>query len=161
MKNVTEKLQVFEDEFFADIKIRSENMQKELVKWQSGVEERIDKITVEKMGIREDIENKYIDDLKNQAADLYEKARSQFQKTESNISLLNSDVNEKIEITERNIKDLSESVSREIDDIKVTNTNKFNKEFAEYHTGLDEKLRQYEKDMDGRLNLFTETIESK
>ena len=159
-ENVTEKLQVFEDEFFADIKIRSENMQKELVKWQTGVEERIDKITVEKMGVREDIENKYIEDLKNQAADLYEKARAQFQKTESNISLLNSDVNEKIETTERNIKDLSESVSREIDDIKVTNINKFNKEFAEYHTGLDEKLRQYEKDMDGRLNLFTETIES-
>ena len=47
-ENVNEKLQVFEDDFFADIKIRSENMQKELVKWQTGVEDRIDKITVEK-----------------------------------------------------------------------------------------------------------------
>lgn len=159
-ENVNEKLQVFEDDFFADIKIRSENMQKELVKWQTGVEDRIDKITVEKLGVREEIENKYIEDLKEQVADLYEKAKVQFQKTENNISLMNSEVIEKIDSTDKNVKDFSEAVSREIDDIKVANTNKFNKEFADYHTGLDEKLRQYEKDMDGRLNLFSETIEN-
>ena len=159
-ENVTEKLQVFEDEFFADIKTRSENMQKELLKWQSGVEERIEKISVEKLGVREEIENKYIEDLREQVADLYEKARQQFQKSESNISLMNSEVNEKIENTEKNISDFSESLAREIDDIKVSSTNKFNKEFAEYHTGLDEKLRQYEKDMDGRLSLFSDTIEN-
>ena len=159
-ENVTEKLQVFEDDFFADIKVRSENMQKELVKWQTGVEDRIEKISVEKLGVREEIENKYIEDLKEQVSDLYEKAKIQFQKSESNISLLNSDVVERIDTTDRNIKDFAESVNREIDDIKVASSNRFNKEFAEYHTGLDEKLRQYEKDMDGRLNLFTETIEN-
>ena len=68
---------------------------------------------------------------------------------------MNSEVIEKIDSTDKNVKDFSEAVSREIDDIKVANTNKFNKEFADYHTGLDEKLRQYEKDMDGRLNLFS------
>ena len=159
-ENVTEKLQVFEDDFFADIKIRSDNMQKELTRWQTGIEERIDKITVEKLGMREEIENKYIEDLKEQTSELYEKAKVQFQKSEDNIALLNSEVSEKIESTDRNISDFSESVNREIEDIKISNSNKFNKEFAEYHTGLDEKLRQYEKDMDSRLNQFNDAIEN-
>ena len=159
-ENVNEKLQVFEDDFFADIKTRSEGMQKELVKWQTSIEDRVEKITVEKLGVREDIENKYIEDLRAQVTDLYEKAKVQFQKSENNISLMNSEVSEKLESTERTLKDFAEAVNNEIDDIKVSSSNRFNKDFAEYHTGLDEKLRQYEKDMDGRLNLFTETIEN-
>ncbi len=159
-ENVTEKLQVFEDDFFADIKTRSEGMQKELVKWQSSIEERIEKISADKLGMREDIENKCIEDLKEQVSELYEKAKSQYQKSENNISLMNSEIEEKLENTDRKVKDFSEAINGEIEDLKVSSSNRFNREFADYHTGLDEKLRQYEKDMDGRLSVFSETIEN-
>jgi len=46
-ENVSEKLQVFEDDFFADLKVRTDGLNERLEEWQSSIGSRMDEIASE------------------------------------------------------------------------------------------------------------------
>ncbi len=158
-ENVTEKLQVFEDDFFKDLKVRNESINRELETWQQGITAKIEKISAEKLGMREEIENKCVENLKEKLNEIQIKANSQYQKYENQISIFKNEIDEKLALVDNNVKEFEVSIKSETEDIKVSSYNHFNKQFADYHTGLDEKLRQYEKEMGQRLSQFDEAIE--
>ncbi|MCP5514034.1 MAG: hypothetical protein H7A26_01050 [Spirochaetales bacterium] len=158
-ENVTEKLQVFEDDFFKDLKVRNESINRELETWQQGITAKIEKISAEKLGMREEIENKCVESLKEKLNEIQIKANSQYQKYENQISIFKNEIDEKLALVDNNVKEFEVSIKSETEDIKVSSYNHFNKQFADYHTGLDEKLRQYEKEMGQRLSQFDEAIE--
>ncbi|MDX9801347.1 MAG: hypothetical protein RBT69_08440, partial [Spirochaetia bacterium] len=158
-ENVTEKLQVFEDDFFKDLKVRNESINKELETWQQGITAKIEKISAEKLGMREEIESKCVESLKEKLNEIQARANSQYQKYENQISIFKNETDEKLNIVDKNVKEFEMAIKSETEDIKVSSYNHFNKQFTDYHTGLDEKLRQYEKEMGQRLSRFDEAIE--
>ncbi len=159
-ENVTEKLQVFEDEFFKDLKVRNESINSKLESWQQEIAGKIEKISAEKLGIREEIEDKCIEMLKEKMNEVQIKANSQYQKYENQISIFRNDVDEKLVLIEKTVRDFEISIKSEAEDIKVSSSNHFNKEFADYHTSIDEKLRQYEKDIDQRIHMLDDSLEN-
>lgn len=159
-ENVAEKLQVFEDEFFNDLKVRNDSINSKLESWQKEVNERIDKVSLETVGIREEIENKYLEAMKERLNEIQVKTNAQHQKYENAVSIFKNDIDEKLILIEKTVKDFEVSLKAETEDIKVAGYNYFNKEFTEYHTSIDEKLRQYEKDIEKKIIKLDDLIES-
>ncbi|MCL2480464.1 MAG: hypothetical protein FWF38_01995 [Spirochaetaceae bacterium] len=146
-ENVAAKLQIFEDDFFNDLKVRNDEINSELASWQKEVTEKINKVSLETVGVREEIENKSLEAMKDRLNELHVKTNAQFQKYESTVGIFKDGIDEKLNLIEKSVKDFEGSVKTETEDIKVASYNHFNKEFTEYKTSVDEKLRQYEKEV--------------
>ncbi|MCL2791718.1 MAG: hypothetical protein FWD87_01380 [Spirochaetaceae bacterium] len=154
-ENVTEKLQIFEDEFFKDLKVRNDAVNNKLELWQKEVAEKIDKATLETLGTREEIETKCIETMKDRLNEIQVKANAQFQKYENNVNIFRDGIDEKLILIEKSVKEFEASLKTETEDAKISSHNHFNKEFTEYQSGIDERLRQYEKDIVKNIDALT------
>ncbi|MCL2294167.1 MAG: hypothetical protein FWC36_04800 [Spirochaetes bacterium] len=146
-ENVAEKLQVFEDVFFKDLKVRNDAINSRLESWQQEIAGKIDKVALETVGEREEIENKCLETMKDRLNELQVKTNAQLQKYENAVNMFRNDIDEKLVFIEKGVKEFEASLKSETDDIKITSLNHFNKEFAGHCTGIDEKLRMHEKDI--------------
>jgi chromosome segregation ATPase len=62
-ENVSEKLKVFEDEFFKDLRNRDQLMQSKFIEWQNKVDSTLDTLAAEQVEERKKIEERYKEEL--------------------------------------------------------------------------------------------------
>ena len=90
--NVSQKLKLFEDDFFADLNKRSDSINTELIKWKASLDERITVIANEAEDDRRKIEVKHGEDLKEKFILLTESYRDQFARIEETLKLSHDNI---------------------------------------------------------------------
>ncbi len=95
-QNVSEKLQVFEDEFFTDLRARSAAMQEKLQSWQGEVEARNQEAARRHSEDREKLERAFQDDLKSSLERLKKASGDEILRVESRVSGMEASVRDRI-----------------------------------------------------------------
>lgn len=114
-QDVSEKLKVFEDEFFADLRKRSEDLAARLTEWQNGVEERMQALGRSATQDRKALEERYAAEF---ARGLEETTRTtlEAQRTvEGQVADFELQIRGRVEAAEDTVRGFGESLKGEIE----------------------------------------------
>ena len=144
-ENVNAKLQVFEDEFFADLKERQIAMEQRLVDWQAAFHQELDESVAAAREERQQVEAGYTADVKKRFENLqtaaygtYEKIQEEIVEFQRGIELRVSDSRELIASLEREIEEETQRLAAE-------SKSGLRTEFAQHRERIGAELKELER----------------
>ena len=158
--NVSEKLKVFEDDFFADIAKRSDAINAALERWKTNVDERLATLTGESEGARKDVEAAYTLQLKERLATLSEQSRTQAEKLTEQLSSVEAELRTRITASDQSILAFVEQYRREFEEARKAAEVTAQNEFNAHSLSVQELLRKQEREIETRTKEFSAAIES-
>ncbi len=157
--NVSEKLKVFEDEFFADLKKRSDAINASLERWKADVDERLATLTGESEGARKDVEAAYTLQLKERAQALAEQSRAQADKLAEQLAAVEADLRQRITASDESIRAFAEQYKREFEEARKAAAASAQAEFNAHALTVQELLRKEEREIETRTKELAAVVE--
>ncbi len=158
--NVSEKLKVFEDDFFADLAKRGEAITAELDRWKANVDARLESLSTESESSRKDVEAAYALELKQRLAEIGEHTRVQTQKLEDQVSATEIALRAQITASDQSILAFTEQVRGEFEQAREKAALEAKNGLDAHERATQETLRRQEREIEARTKEFTDTIES-
>lgn len=163
-ENVSEKLKVFEDEFFADIKERGIALEQRLVDWQAEYQQRLDALAGEARADRERIESDYADELRNRLDSLQAKTYGQFEKFQEEVIAFQEDIRQRTAAAEQAVSAMHQELGQEVEQLAERSRAAFAQEFAHHDEAVRGELSQVDSairaDIDMLGKEMTDGVES-
>lgn len=141
--NVSEKLKVFEDEFFADLRARSTAMEERIASWRAEVEARLAAMGQEGDAQRTAIEQKYDEELRTRLHTFSEEINGQLSRIDERITSFRDGVNSRAQATEEAFAALESSVGDELEALKERSYQTFRQEFALSDTRIRDDIKAF------------------
>jgi len=159
--NVSEKLQVFEDEFFADLKNRDEQMKSALEEWRKNAELEMSELGLKASREREETERRYSLELKQKLTDLQTKVFGQFETFQDQVDGFRESLNGRIRGAEDELAGFRDELSRKILSEKENAFAEFEKSFESFDRDVTEKFSKANKTIAQKLSDFSSDIETR
>ena len=159
--NVSEKLKVFEDDFFQDLRVRSADMEEKLLDWQSRVDGSL--LALERKGSeeRERVEKRYGEELKERFEESREEFLQQLAALEGQAEDLRSGFSAREEESAAAIADFQGSVRARLEEAIASSQGLIQEELQRYGRALEQEAAKHRKEQDGRLRLLAEELEER
>ena len=151
-ENVSDKIKVFEDDFFADLSKRSNALDESLIQWQQSFNERLGAMTNDFEDSRRDIEIKYSDDLKEKLSAVQDKVRDQTTRLDEMIKSTEANLLDRVGTTELSIRTFVEQQKVEMDNAKNSAESYLKMELDANKITAEEQLKRFERDLNSQLN---------
>jgi DNA repair exonuclease SbcCD ATPase subunit len=153
-ENVSEKLKVFEDDFFADLKERNEAMAGQLQEWQASVKEKMDSISEGYAEERRKLEDQYTVDMNKSISSLSDKTKGMFDEFEEKWQeILSAEINSSREQFDRITGDYKEEVKTVILDIEnnfISRQESINTDIENYKQDVQQIIDKIKEDFASR-----------
>lgn len=159
-ENVSEKLQIFEDEFFKDLRARSEAMDAKIVQWRDDVDTRLTTLQDEHLDGRTAIEQKYNEELRSRLYEFQESITNLLNKTDEQIDSFRSGIQSRIDAADEHIEGFETSMTEELESLKERSFQTFRQEFARADTRARDELREFESEVEERIATIRGSVRS-
>jgi chromosome segregation ATPase len=158
--NVSEKLKMFEDDFFADLAKRSDAITASLEGWKTTVAERLDSLTSESESARKDLEASYSVQLKDRLAEIAEQHRAHTAKLEEQLAAVETELRGRITASDQSILSFIEQSRAEFAQAKDTAALHVKNELDAHALSVQEIIRKQQREVESRTKEFTTTIDA-
>jgi chromosome segregation ATPase len=145
-QDVSEKLKVFEDDFFADLRKRSEDLASRLSEWQAGLEERMQTLGRAAEQDRQAVEERYAAELAQGLGETTRSALEAQRKIEVQLGDFESQIRGRIEGAEDTIRGFEESLKAEIERTRAEALGLFRKQVEELHGAVGVEVEKTNRD---------------
>ena len=159
--NVTEKLQVFEDEFFADLKTRDGAMRAAMEEWRGNAENELAELAQRATRERDEVERRYANDLKQRLTDLQTRIFGQFDGFQDQVDGFRDTLNDQIRGADETLLGLREELSARIARERDSASVEFQKAMEIHERDVAEKFTRSGKEISQRLTAFAGDIETR
>ena len=156
--NVSEKLQVFEDDFFSDLRSRNQGMQERLDEWRREIESRLATMGEEQAGERDTVEKEYSEELRERISELQNRTYLQYEKFEDQVTSFQDRINERIVHVEQSMDGFEETMRSDISEAKTSAKAMFESEFTEHTTLLGTLMKKQERDVENEIGVLRESV---
>ena len=150
-ENVSAKLKDFEDGFFDDLKEKSGLMEKQLLEWQQSVDFRLDQIATDTAADREELENKYNEDLNLKIMGLMDKTSGEFNSYEQQIDSYKGVIQRKLDGIDSSVDGMKEKLASDLEEanasLEAFLQNELEKNRAAVNTEISRFMREAESDL--------------
>ncbi len=160
-ENVSEKLKLFEDDFFSSLQTRSASMEEKFVEWKSGIDQVMEDLALEGKNERTLIEKKYADELRTRFEEFQVKIYQEHEKFEDKVNSFQQSIEERLKASDASIESTAEEIKKEILDVKESSLSFFTREFTEYKTGVDSEIKRSSRDLENQLKALEELLEGR
>ncbi len=150
-ENVSEKLKIFEDEFFQSLKTRDDAMQSKFMDWQSRVDSSLDDLAKEAQDERRRIEAQYVEDLKSKMAENQARVEQQLERAERQAEEFLKALSARIGGAETSFADFQAAIGRDLEEAKGAAAENVREELLRYGKAVGAELEKFEKTFDQRL----------
>ncbi len=147
--NVSEKLKVFEDDFFKDLRVRSADMNSRLESWKASIDEELGRMSEDANQSRNDLELEYRKDLERSL--------------ESHRNRTNSVLKEQQDTLQGSVRDLTvrtDSMKQELESFRNEYAKQFEENLEKQGARFSEQMGEKFETLRGRLQEQTETLEN-
>lgn len=145
--NVSEKLKVFEDEFFTDLRERSSAMDARIDAWREEVGGRLDALQTEHETERVVTEKEYADQLRQRLHLFQETINGQLTKLDDQIGSFRNGIESRVEATEEHLVSLESSLKEEVESLGDRSRQNFRHEFSQTDERIRADLREFETEV--------------
>lgn len=150
--SVSEKLKIFEDDFFADLRTRSEKIDQRITDWNEEVEGQLRRLTMEAQEERRGYEDEQNRKLVEHLSGLSEEMRSRLRKSEEQIELFQTNLAGRIEGAEKNLDSFHEVMKTEIEESADQIKDEYRQELQKHDTQLRGELKDFTGTFSRSLN---------
>ncbi len=160
-QDVSEKLDVFEDEFFNDLKTKTKNMEEKIRSWQGDVESKMVEIETEYTTSRENLEKKYEKELKEKLISLKASIDSDISRIENNIGEFEKQLKERITGSENLLESLGDDLKGKLEQTRAEVLQIFDSAVSSLKETLSGNIGRVERETDLRLNELMSDLDSR
>jgi chromosome segregation ATPase len=146
-ENVNEKLQVFEDEFFADLKERQVSMEQRLVDWKGAFQQELDQLSAEGREERAKVESDYHGELEKQLARLQQQVRGQVERVEAETAEFQNGIELRVSDSRELIAALEREIEQEIQQLSADSRNELRDRFSEHREQMGSELKELDRSL--------------
>ncbi|MBI9098866.1 MAG: hypothetical protein JEY91_10345 [Spirochaetaceae bacterium] len=158
-ENVSEKLRVFEDEFFSDLTKRGNAMQNNLEEWQKNIDFKMDEIELKGTRERDEMQQFCSADMKVKLTELQSSVYQQFEQFKGQIQDFKETMNQSIDMTENEMKQFNLSMRDEVDGLKENSSVYFEEQFSSFRAGIAERFEKADKTIDIKFDEVVSDLE--
>ncbi len=159
--NVSEKLQVFEDDFFADLKNRNDQMRSSMEDWQEKTEEELDHLGKKAVREREEMEMRHSAELKEELAALQSGIFGQFGQFQEQVDSFRENLSSRISVSEGDVARFREEARQQIQMDRDAMMEEFDKTYDAFRREVDGKFAKAGKTIAQRLSGFDGDIDTR
>lgn len=157
--NVSEKLQSFEEEFFSDLKRRSENMEQRLDQWKQSVASSLEAIQTNFEATRTDVEQQYSRDLDSRLGALREEVDTFSQQIEQRILLHQKNLDEAVALQDAKIESQQLTLQEELSTLHERALQDIRSYYSSYQEKNDERFETFESGVESRIHSVENDLE--
>jgi len=158
--NVSEKLQVFEDEFFADLKNRDRQIRATLDEWRKKADLELAEIGTKTVRDREETEHRYSTELKRKLVELQDKVFNQFETFQEQVDSFKGSISGRILGAENDVASYRDELGAKITSERERSAKEFETAHENFNSEILEKFAKANKAINQKLSDFSKTIES-
>ncbi|SIQ83978.1 Chromosome segregation ATPase [Alkalispirochaeta americana] len=156
--NVSEKLKVFEDEFFADLRDRSATMESRIESWRDEVHERLGTLQTEFEASRAAVEEQYSDDLRARLHEVQESTNGQLTKIDTQVDSFRGGIGSRMDALEQSMTGFEETLSEELVSLKDRSNQTFRQEFSQFDDRIRGELKNFENEVEGKVGQIRHAV---
>jgi DNA repair exonuclease SbcCD ATPase subunit len=146
-ENVSEKIQVFEDEFFADLAKRAQDLTRKVDDWQSEFDLRIQGVGERAQAERGDLELSFTAEL-----------RAGLERLKAEAGAFEEGIRAGMAGTDRSLAELQEQLKADLEDARLQAENTVQAELGRYSLEMEERVKQNQRDMEDWQNRFSASL---
>ena len=157
--NVSEKLQIFEDDFFSDLKGKDQQMQDRLHSWQDEIHAKIDQLTSDQRREVDDMERVHSDELKSRMSEIQRETYSQYERFDSQVLEFQNRLEDRISTSEGSVNRLEEQIQADFVGVRRASQEQIEKEMSEFSEHIKDQLRERDHEVESNLRVLGERVE--
>ncbi len=142
--SVSEKLKVFEDEFFADLRDRSSAMDARIDEWRTEVTHRLESMQSEHEQERAGLEKEYGESLRQRLHSFQDTVNGQLSKLDESIGSFRNGIESRIESSEEHLVSVESSLKEEVESLGERSRQNFRQEFSQADERIRSEMREFE-----------------
>ncbi len=157
-ENVSEKLQLFEDDFFSDLGKRSEAMSESMIDWHQDFDGQLAELKANVEKSRLVTESKFAEDMKEHIAATQDRYREQINRLEESMKSTEGEYVDRLQQIEANLHAFLEEQRNEFEGAKADSEEYFKSELNNYGDLTSDRLKRFERELAGQLSQLEQTV---
>ncbi len=149
--NVSEKLKVFEDDFFADLKTRSDSIDTRLASWKAELDQTLAGLATKTQEERADAEKASLEELKNHMADTQARVLEQLDKMRERVQGISDGIEAQGGLATESLEALKTSVQQDAQDARKTAQAYVEGELSKFSLDMQNQIKAAEGGLNGQL----------
>ncbi|WP_028974494.1 SpiroCoCo family coiled-coil protein [Spirochaeta cellobiosiphila] len=158
--NVSSKLKIFEDDFFEDLKTRSGQMEAALDEWSANFNNNLSETKETQRIQQEDLSNRLSQMLRNELNELEKNSMNQITNLEDQLKNFQNELTTQLAKGSDDIQSQEQELNKQLKQMELASQERFDQEIRNQESLFGDKLVRYENELQGRLNLTTDAIET-
>lgn len=146
-ENVSEKLKLFEDDFFADLKKRSLEADRKLDQWQAGLDSRLAEIADKDDAERFRVEKEYLESLRAVAAEFQGKLQDQIGGLENRLGAYEESISARMANADKSLENFHDSLRLNAEEQRKQAQAAIEAEFSRHELATAEQLKKAEREL--------------
>ncbi|MDR0878445.1 MAG: hypothetical protein LBN21_10360 [Treponema sp.] len=160
-ENVSEKLKLFEDDFFTDLGKRSSEIDRRIAEWHDSLEARLTELAEEGRTERQKAETGFNEDLKQNLAEQGDKLITELERLKTEASAFEEGIRDEMRAADESRVSFQEQLDRDLEEARSAAETSVKAEIGKYKVSMSETLKKNQRDLEEQLRENTAVIESK
>ncbi len=160
-ENVSEKLKLFEDDFFADLSKRSEEIDRRLVDWKASIDESLTSLGEEATGERARLETSYAEELKQKLAEQTEKSLTDLERLKEQTGAFEEGVREQLAAADQSLQYFKDQLGRDLEEARSGASVSTKAEIARHSLQMSELIKKDQRELDLALKELSASVEGR
>lgn len=158
-QSVSEKLKVFEDEFFADLKARSDTIERRLSEWQGDLETRLASLSEEARSENQEAAKAAAEELRSALGSLQTTLFEQMEKLSAQAQAFRDGITDQMEAAEGSLSSLRDSVRADLAEARAAADAFVRAELERLQVDGRERIKEAARDLETRLRSLSESAD--
>ncbi|WP_024470195.1 SpiroCoCo family coiled-coil protein [Treponema pedis] len=158
--NVSEKLKMFEDDFFADLAKRSDAISLSFDQWKEDVSANMALLASENESSRKDIETQYKQELRTRIAQAAEEYKQQFLRLDEKVGEISNNLNTRLSAADDRIQSYADKLNEDVNKISEKAVKHLEGEISVFKAQLQDAIRLQNGELENGAKILQERLAS-
>ena len=160
-ENVSEKLKLFEDEFFADLTKRSDEIDRRLAEWKGGLDDSLEALARESADGRSRVESAYAEELRGKLSEQSERAAADLERLKAQTGAFEEGIRDQMSQADQSLVSFKEQLARDLEEARTAAAAATKAEIAKHALETAETLKKDQREIEGSLKALADSVESR
>jgi chromosome segregation ATPase len=159
-ENVSEKLQLFEDDFFADLGKRGAEIDTRLAEWQSGLDARLAELAETGAEERRNAELRLAEELRNRLAEQGQRLTAELERLKAETGAFEEGIREEMQGADETRRAFQEQLDQDLEEARRQAEDSAKNEIGRYGLAMAETLKRNQRELEEQLREIAGQVEA-
>ncbi len=160
-ENVSEKLKIFEDDFFGDLSKRSDAIDSRLDEWKAGIDTALAELGEAGTAERKILEQNFTESLKSRFSDMDGRIVAELEHLKAETNAFEEGIREQMAQADQSLESLREQVNRDLEEARNTAAAMVKTEVGRYELSMTESLKRSQRDLESTVKEIADQVENR